>query len=129
MDIKLNLVVIRAAELERSQRFYEALGLQFSREQHGRGPEHLAAVLGSLVFEIYPRGSEPDTAGLRLGFQVASVEAAVSAVQKLGAEVVSAPANGPWGYRAVVVNPDGHRVEVSQARKLEGRINDAKRKE
>ena len=39
MDTKLNLVVIRAAELERSQRFYEALGLRFSHEQHGRGPE------------------------------------------------------------------------------------------
>lgn len=115
MDTTLNLVVIRAAELERSQRFYEALGLRFSREQHGRGPEHLAAELGSLVFEIYPRGNGPDTAGVRLGLQVASVEAAVSAVQQLGVEVATPPADGPWGYRAVIVDPDGHRVEVSQA--------------
>jgi lactoylglutathione lyase len=115
MDIKLNLVVIRAAELERSERFYEAFGLRFSREQHGRGPEHLAAELVGLVFEIYPRGSGPDTAGVRLGFQVASVEAAVSELQKLGAEVANPSVDGPWGFRAVVVDPDGHRVEVSQA--------------
>ena len=49
--------------------------------------------------------------GVRLGFQVASVEAAVSAVQQLGAEVAAPPAAGPWGWRAVVVD---HQVEASQ---------------
>jgi predicted enzyme related to lactoylglutathione lyase len=115
METTLNLVVIRAADLERSQRFYEALGLRFSRERHGSGPEHLAAELGGMVFEIYPRGSGPATVGVRLGFQVASVETAISAVQQLGAEVATPPAAGPWGWRAVVIDPDGLRVEVSQA--------------
>jgi lactoylglutathione lyase len=114
METTLNLVVIRVADLDRSQQFFEALGLRFSREKHGNGPEHLAAELGGVVFEIYPRGSGPATVGVRLGFQVASVEAAVSAVQQLGAEVATPPAAGPWGWRAVVVDPDGLRVEVSQ---------------
>ena len=115
METRLNLIVIRATDLARSHRFYEALGLQFTREKHGSGPEHLAGELGSVVFEIYPRGSGPATVGVRLGFQVASVEAAVSAVHQLGAEVATPPAAGPWGWRAVVVDPDGMRVEVSQA--------------
>ena len=39
MNVTLNLVVIRAVELERSLQFYEALGLRFSRarprNEHG----------------------------------------------------------------------------------------------
>jgi predicted enzyme related to lactoylglutathione lyase len=114
MDTSLNLIVIRAADLERAQRFYEALGLRFSREKHANGPEHLAAETGGVVFEIYPRGSGPSTEGVRLGFQVASVDAAVSAVQQLGATFVTPPEQGDWGLSAVVVDPDGHRVEVRQ---------------
>src|SRR3546814_7493059 len=41
-------------DLEAAQRFYEALGLQFRRERHGNGPEHLTAPLGAAVFELYP---------------------------------------------------------------------------
>jgi catechol 2,3-dioxygenase-like lactoylglutathione lyase family enzyme len=108
-------VVIRVADLERAQRFYEALGLRFARERHGSGPEHLAAELGAVVFEVYPRGNGSPTSGVRLGFRVASVAAAVAAVQSLGAEIAVPPAESPWGLRAVVVDPDGHRVEVSQA--------------
>jgi predicted enzyme related to lactoylglutathione lyase len=114
MDISFNLIVIRAADLDRSQRFYEALGIQFSREKHGNGPEHLAAETGGVVFEIYPRGSGPSTEGVRLGFQVPSVDAAVSALQHLGAKLITPPEQVDWGLRAVVVDPDGHRVEARQ---------------
>lgn len=115
MGTVLDLVVLRAADLEQSRRFYEALGLRFACERHGNGPEHLAARSGGLVFELYPQGSGPATAGMRLGFRVTSVEAAVSAVQQLGAKVAMPAAEGPWGLRAVVIDPDGHQVEVRQA--------------
>ena len=51
-----NLLVLRAADLAASRRFYEALGLEFVVERHGKGPEHLAASLGEFVFELYPDG-------------------------------------------------------------------------
>jgi catechol 2,3-dioxygenase-like lactoylglutathione lyase family enzyme len=114
LDTSLNLIVIRAADLERSQRFYETLGLRFSREKHGNGPEHLAAVTGGVIFEIYPRGNGPATEGVRLGFQVASMEATLAALQRLGAILATPPETGEWGLRAVAVDPDGHRVEVRQ---------------
>jgi predicted enzyme related to lactoylglutathione lyase len=114
MGASLNLVVIRVSDLEATQRFYEALGLHFAHERHGNGAEHLATELGGVVFEVYPRGNSPVTTGVRLGFRVASVTAIVAAVQQFGAEVVTPPTEGPWGLRAVVVDPEGHRVELIQ---------------
>ena len=120
MTVALNLVVLRVSDLERARCFYEALGLRFTRERHGTGPEHLAAESGSVLFEIYPRGEGPTTAGVRLGFRVASVASVVWAVQQLGASVTSPPAEGHWGLRAVVVDPDGHRVELTQPSESRG---------
>jgi len=55
-DIDLNLVGLPPVDLERALRFYAALGIALSREQHGSGSEHLAATIGTLVLEIYPQG-------------------------------------------------------------------------
>ena len=115
MSVTVNLVVIRSDDLDRSRHFYEALGIQFSTERHGNGPEHLAAELGGVVFEIYPRGKGPATRGLLLGFRVASVAAGLAATGNLGAVVATLPKYGPWGLRAAVIDPDGHRVELTQA--------------
>src|SRR5262245_23265769 len=39
----VNLVVLRARDLERAEAFYRALGFDFVRHAHGAGPEHLAS--------------------------------------------------------------------------------------
>jgi catechol 2,3-dioxygenase-like lactoylglutathione lyase family enzyme len=114
MTISFALVVIRAADLHISRQFYEAIGLSFATERHGSGPEHLVATLGGTVFEIYPRGEGPSSAGVRLGLRVASVSAAVAAVEQLGSKIASPVKEGAHGLRAVVVDPDGHRVEISE---------------
>jgi hypothetical protein len=111
-DAVLNLVVLRSADLERAARFYAALGLRLERERHGSGPEHLAAAAGGAVFEVYPRGDAGATSGARVGFQVPSVAAAVSAAVAAGGSVVAPPREGRWGLRAVVADPDGHSVEL-----------------
>lgn len=60
------------AEFELSRRFYERLGCQFTREQHGdRGLLHYAAVIPSMPVEIYPRiKALPLEDRLFLGFEV-----------------------------------------------------------
>jgi lactoylglutathione lyase len=112
-SLVLSLVVIRSANLERAKAFYSLLGVQLQVEKHGNGPEHLAAAIGGTVFEVYPRGNEPATTGVRLGFRVQSVESTLAALE--GVRIVSPLSAGPWGLRAVVVDPDGHRVEFVQA--------------
>lgn len=115
-SVQLNLVVIRAADIDRSAEFYRLLGLDFIKHRHGVGPEHYAAELGTMVFEVYPRqNAGGGSSALRVGFQVGSVDATVAVLEGAGARIVSAPKDSPWGRRAVVDDPDGHRVELTQA--------------
>jgi hypothetical protein len=115
MDVAIcNLVVIRARDLDCAQRFYQAIGMRFVKHSHGRGPLHLASDQNALVFEIYPLDQQAlPTTSTRIGFAVASVDDAYAALVAAGGKSISAPANSPWGRRAVVADPDGHRVELT----------------
>ena len=116
MNIEINLIVLRSADIERAAHFYQVLGLELTKHRHGTGPEHYAAELEGLVFEIYPRQKETDTSiGTRIGFRVPSVDETIAAVEKVGAKVVSLPKDSVWGRRAVVDDLDGHRVELTEA--------------
>ena len=64
------LLVIYTAMLEECRAFYTDLGLVFTKEQHGTGPEHYAADLPGLVFELYPASATKLTGSLRLGFEL-----------------------------------------------------------
>ena len=99
--------------------FYEALGLTFVTEQHPGGPRHLSAELdGGGVLELHgPEGAgDPVGAGCRIGFAVTDVAGTVDALVAAGVSVHRTPRTGPWGLRAVVVDPDGRRVELTQER-------------
>jgi len=111
-DVEFNLVVLRSTDIERSAHFYRALGVQLVREQHGGGPEHFAGQAGRVVFEIYPRGSGDGTAKTRIGFGVGSLATVLSKMEQSGGTVVSNPQDTEWGRRAVIADPDGHRVEL-----------------
>lgn len=114
-DIALNLLVIRSPDIDRSAGFYELLGLSFTKHAHGAGPQHYAAEIGSAVFEIYPRTDEKDsTSRIRLGFRVANLDQTILALDQAGAKIVSGPKDTPFGRRAVVDDPDGHRIELTQ---------------
>jgi lactoylglutathione lyase len=111
----LSLVVIRSGDLERSVLFYRTLGLEFVKHRHGAGAEHFACELGQAVFEIYPRSNDTDsTSATRIGFRVPSVDDAVTRLEELGVQIISPPQESPWGRRAVVIDPDGHKVELTR---------------
>ena len=113
--VQLNLVVIRSVDIEKSAIFYQLLGLSFVKHQHGNGLEHFASEIGGVTFEIYPctAGTTPTTS-TRLGFQVSSIDAIVCELKKLEASIVSPAKDSAWGRRAIVVDPDGHKVELTE---------------
>ena len=115
MSVSLNLLVLRAQHPERLASFYEGFGLVFKTESHGCGPEHKSANMNGSVFEIYPSVQHaPDTTGTRLGFKVPSIAAVLT---KLGdrAKLISKPQSSPWGLRAVICDPEGHKVEIVES--------------
>ncbi|RQO44294.1 bleomycin resistance protein [Variovorax sp. KBW07] len=111
----LNLLVLRVASMEASAGFYTALGLRFVQERHGQGPEHLSVMTGGVLLEIYPAGDGPTTHPVRLGFRVSSIDSVIDAVLRAGGTLLTKPAPSPWGTRAVLVDPDGHKVELLEA--------------
>ena len=111
----LSLVVLRSPDIDRAAAFYSRLGLQFARHRHGAGPEHFSAELPGGVFELYPQtAGGASTLGTRVGFTVPSVDEAVASLSEYPGAVVSPPKGSEWGRRAVVTDPDGHRVELIQ---------------
>ena len=120
IDPTLNLVVLRCHDLGRSRRFYDAVGLRFVDDLDGGRPPHLAATLpGGTVVELYSAAEATTTVpGLgardpRLGFAVEHIDAVVAQIERLGGEVVVPPAEADdHTRRAIVVDPDGRRVEL-----------------
>lgn len=113
--ISLNLLVLTTCGMETLLAFYRTLGLKFAEEQHGNGPIHYGAKCGDLVFELYPASeNRPVDSTTRLGFAVANLDDVIVELQKLGAPIVTPATSTEWGYRAVVRDPDGRAVELTQ---------------
>lgn len=109
----LNLLVLRCRDVEASRRFYESLGLRFSKHVHGAGPEHYAHEDERGVFELYPvaGNSAADETGLGFGFS--------NLDEVFGTLVASGhrpqpPRQNPWGRTFVVRDPDDRRVEIKE---------------
>lgn len=114
--MKPNLIVIRSKDMDSLAEFYSLLGCNFEKHSHGKGPEHYSHEAEGAVFEIYPQmESKQSTLGVRIGFQVESVDLALEMMKEYGkGEIVSEPNDSPWGRRAVIDDPDGHRIELVQ---------------
>lgn len=113
--VKLNLVVVRCADVERAKAVYQALGLTFEHHAHGSGPMHYTWEGDGVVFELYPlTDAHAPTTGTRVGFAVDDVDRAVHEAVGAGATIAVHPKLSPWGRRAVIVDLDGHAVELTE---------------
>ena len=108
----MNLTVLRSPDIDRASAFYSTMGLLFTKHRHGTGPEHFTSCVAGFVFEIYPLGKHPPTIGTRIGFSVDDVDAIVTMLVAIGAELISPASDSEWGRRAVVKDLDGHVVEL-----------------
>ncbi len=114
--MQLSLLVLKTNQPAGLRDFYEALGLRFREERHGSGPVHFAAQAGDVVFEIYPlpKSVAQADATTRLGFRVGALHPVIAALKAAGVPVTTEPQPTEWGYRAVVRDPDGRSVELTQ---------------
>lgn len=113
--IQLNLLVIKTNQVEKVHHFYQQLGLHFTHHRHGKGPLHYAAEMNGLVFEIYPlpQASAEVDKSTRLGFTVQKLAAILPQLD--ASAIISLPQQREWGYTALVKDPDGRKVELTEA--------------
>jgi catechol 2,3-dioxygenase-like lactoylglutathione lyase family enzyme len=122
--LRLHLVTLGVADLERAAKFYEALGMK----RHMKKLEGVAFFdAGGVVISLYGRkalehdagleGSNPGFGGSSLAFNVGSekaVDDALNAAENAGAKILKSGYRVFWGgYIGYFSDPDGHIWEVA----------------
>ena len=123
MEPRVSLITIGVADLERSRRFYEALGWRSDSK-----PEDGVVFFqsGSMVFGLWSReelakDSEVEDnggwGGMTLAYNVespAAVDAFLARARDAGATVAREGGETFWGgYNGVFIDPDGHPWEIA----------------
>lgn len=112
--ITCNLLVIKTPQQETTYQFYQQLGMAFEKHRHGKGLLHYSTELPPMVFEIYPLPPSQTSAdtSTRLGFVLPNLEAVIT---QLPAEyIIRPPHHSEWGYQALIRDPDGRKIEITQ---------------
>lgn len=124
---RISLATLGVADLERSTRFYRALGWELSSASvagevsffHTAGG--ILAVWGAYALAgdaaVDNPGGPPAYRGVALAINVGSVEEvdeSFAAVEAAGGRVTKAPEHAEWGgYSGYFADPDGHLWEIA----------------
>jgi catechol 2,3-dioxygenase-like lactoylglutathione lyase family enzyme len=123
MKQRVSVVTLGVSDLERSRRFYEALGWETGAEA---GADVVFFQAGEMVLALWDRGSlatdsavsdSPGWGGVTLALNLgtpAEVDAAIEEARGAGAVIGREPAATFWGgYSGVFIDPDGHPWEIA----------------
>ena len=116
--MELNLVALRARRSGSSGPIHELLDGTFSVHKHRDSAAHFACECAGFVSECYPMAEARRPRGVRIGFLGGSVEARVEEIRAAGlGRGLRSPKSSWWGRRAVVEDPAGHTVELTERSK------------
>ena len=122
MDQRVSLITLGVEDVERSRKFYEALGWQ------GRSPDGDVVFFqaGGMILALWDRAklaedsgvTDPGgSAGFTLALNVRSpeeVDAIAGEVREAGGNLTREPAETFWGgYSFAFTDPDGHPWEIA----------------
>lgn len=114
-------VELHVSDVERSRRFYQALGVDVGEPEvhEGEGIRHAHAVWGKwdaegafLMLNLYPATSA--TSRVSIGFVAEDLDGLHRRLTRDGVEVVTPPGAQPWGRVATYRDPDGNTVSVTE---------------
>jgi catechol 2,3-dioxygenase-like lactoylglutathione lyase family enzyme len=123
MEQRVSLVTLGVADLERSLRFYGALGWRRGNKDDGVAFFQIPGA----VFALWSRGQLAEDArvkdtgasfsGIVLAYNTrnrAEVDAVLAEAEAAGAAILKAAEETPWGgYSGYFADPDGHPWEVA----------------
>ena len=128
----VNLLVVRCSDFDRSLAFYRSIGLPLGRYRVAHHDSTCASALvpggdfaltaddpGADVprtnFHLLPAAAGVPTGGMAFGFFVSSVDAAVESGLRHGGRLLTPAADWAYGRMAAIADPDGNRIELSEA--------------
>jgi catechol 2,3-dioxygenase-like lactoylglutathione lyase family enzyme len=124
MSLQVTTIMLGVEDVERSKRFYEALGGQVVQDHPGFALLEFGE--GSSSVALYPWAAAADDAGVPSegsGFRGASfhhivdsneaVDEVIRAAVEAGATVTREAAGTRWGYFGYFSDPDGHLWKVA----------------
>lgn len=110
--MRIKSLVLYTSYLSEVRDFYAAIGFNFIKEQHGKGPEHYAAVSDDgFLLEIYPSNSEANVARIRIGIEVTNVPHIVSNLKYL---YMFNSIRKVTDKEAILRDPDGRTVVLNE---------------
>jgi catechol 2,3-dioxygenase-like lactoylglutathione lyase family enzyme len=118
--LELNHAMIYVAQLDRALAFYrDALGLQLL-ETYPDAYARLKSPGGqtTIALHVLEEGMrlDRDTQGIRLYFEIDSLDAFCEELVGRGVTFEQPPADMPWGWRqAYLRDPDGHEISLYHA--------------
>jgi len=114
MTASISRLVVSVSALGPALAFYqELLGLRLTRSA---GDLAWLVTADGIEVMLHERPATPSDTAVALSFAVPDLDGTVGAWITRGGAVVDPPEERPWGERmAVVRDPDGHLVCVSQA--------------
>jgi predicted enzyme related to lactoylglutathione lyase len=109
VDVLSSRILLRPADLERSQRFYrDELGLAIYREFGSPSAPGLVFFLGSGFLEVSGRSAGPRGRSVMIWIQVRDIRAECERLSAAGVRVLREPEKEPWGLIEMwIEDPDG----------------------
>ena len=112
MDVLSSRILLRPADLDRSQHVYrDVLGLAVYREFGSPAERGLVFFLGPGFLEVSGHGMGSGEASVMIWLQVRDVRAEHDRLTAGGARVLRGPQTEPWGLTEMwIEDPDGVRI-------------------
>lgn len=97
--------------------FYQIIGFTFANNKVDKGSEMHRALHKGVEFSLYSNKNVEASRvpSLQLGFQVTDIDSTVEKLKAVpGAMCILDPTDMPDGKKAIVLDPDGHSIELCQ---------------
>lgn len=115
MSLVITSITIMTPQLQDMLAFYRIIGFDFVAQKVDKGSELFRAHQESLEFSLYAsqQVAKSQTPSLQLGFKVSNLEEVVRNLAKIpGVHCILDPMEMPDGKRAIVLDPDGHSIDL-----------------
>lgn len=118
MSLVLTSITLNTMHLQAMLDFYRIIGFQFKAVKVEKGSEVYRAAHDGVEFSLYSIKNKDNSQipTMQLGFRITDLEKNVTQLEKIqGVVCILGPTEMPDGKKAIILDPDGHSIELIQS--------------